>query len=72
MSMHAEALHGDALALCEDGACEIPEAQKLLGNCSRAHIYRLRSEGRLRFIKLGRRSMVPRRQIVQLLAESMR
>lgn len=55
-----------------DGQVEIPEAQKFLGDCSRAHVYRLFKSGELPWVQSGRRRMVPRRALREYAAARLR
>ena len=54
----------------EDQAFPISEAQKLLGDISRAHLYNLAKRGQLTITKLGTRSVITGRAIRRCLAES--
>jgi hypothetical protein len=54
----------------EDQAFPISEAQKLLGDISRAHLYNLAKSGRLTITKLGSRSVVTGRAIRRCLFQS--
>ena len=68
---HGDEELGGALDLCADGAFSVIEAARFVG-VSRSEIYRLMDSGRLRFAKLGRRRVVPRRAAAALLAAGLR
>jgi excisionase family DNA binding protein len=55
--------------LTGDGAVPISQAIQLLGIKSRSFLYKLMDDGSLRYVKLGKRRLVPRREIARLLAE---
>lgn len=44
----------------------VAEAQRQLGGCSRAHIYRLVNAGKLKLAKVGGRSLITSRSIEEL------
>lgn len=48
-------------------AYTIDDARELLGGISRNSIYRLSAAGKLRLIKVGGRTLIPRSEIVRLL-----
>jgi excisionase family DNA binding protein len=48
----------------------IEETQRQLGNCSRAHIYRLVQAGKLTLAKVGGRSIITSRSVEELVAPS--
>lgn len=56
--------------LAADGAMGVPVAVAFLG-VSRAEVYVLMGRGELPFVKLGRRRLVPKRALVDLLAANM-
>ncbi len=51
-------------------AYPLDEAQALLGGCSRSHLYNLADRGELRFVRIGRRVLVPASEIRRLAGES--
>ena len=53
----------------EDGCMSIREACTFTG-LSRSHLYDSMDHGRLRFVKMGRRRLIPRRALVQWLADN--
>ncbi len=57
----------EALDLLGDGAVGIPEAVAFAG-VSRPELYRRMADGRLAFVKIGRRRLIPRRALVRFLA----
>lgn len=57
----------EAASTSEALAYSIPEAARHLGNISRAHIFKLIAAGKLRTVKLGRRTLIPRSEIIRLL-----
>jgi len=61
------AANPDALDLMADGALGVAEAVEFTG-LSRAELYRLMLSGRLVFVKHGRRTLIPKRAAVRLLA----
>ncbi len=48
----------------------IADAQKQLGNCSKAHVYRLVNRGKLTLVKVGGKSIITGRSIAELLGEA--
>jgi excisionase family DNA binding protein len=56
--------------ILEDGAVSIEEARRFSG-IGRTALYGLMQSGRLPFAKIGARRLVPRRALVQLLAEGL-
>jgi excisionase family DNA binding protein len=56
--------------LLEDGALGIEEARKFSG-LGRTVLYDLMGEGRLSYTKVGARRLIPRRALVQVLAEGL-
>lgn len=51
-------------------AYSIEEAQVLLGGISRDTIYGLRARGELRFVKVGRRSLIPAEDIRRIVTST--
>lgn len=58
------------LDLARDGCVSVAEAVRLLA-LSTSEVYRLMDRGKLPFVKLGRRRLVPRRGVEELLAANM-
>lgn len=56
--------------LAADGAVSVAEAMAFLG-VSDTHVYDLMNRGELPFCKLGRRRLIPKRALVELLARNM-
>jgi excisionase family DNA binding protein len=56
--------------MVERAAYPLEEARQLLGNISRGTLYRMRDRGEIRFVKLGRRTLVPADEIRRLAGES--
>jgi len=56
-------------ALVADGAITIEEAVRWSG-IGRTRIYSLMAEGRLRYAQVGRRRLIPRAALRQILAEA--
>jgi excisionase family DNA binding protein len=55
--------------LVEDGAVDVTEASRFT-SLGRTFLYGLMDSGRLKFIKLGKRRLIPRAELRRLLAES--
>jgi excisionase family DNA binding protein len=55
--------------LVEDGAVGVAEASKFTG-LGRTFLYSLMDAGRLKYVKLGKRRLIPRAELRRLLAES--
>jgi excisionase family DNA binding protein len=55
--------------LVEDGAVHVTEASKFTG-LGRTFLYSLMDAGRLKYVKLGKRRLIPRAELRRLLAES--
>jgi excisionase family DNA binding protein len=55
--------------LVEDGAVDVTEASKFTG-LGRTFLYSLMDAGRLKYVKLGKRRLIPRAELRRLLAES--
>jgi excisionase family DNA binding protein len=55
--------------LVEDGAVGVTEASKFTG-LGRTFLYGLMDAGRLKYVKLGKRRLIPRAELRRLLAES--
>jgi excisionase family DNA binding protein len=53
--------------LVNDGAVDVPEACRFTG-LGRTYLYQLMERGDLRYCKLGRRRLIPRAELVRLLA----
>jgi excisionase family DNA binding protein len=53
--------------LVNDGAVDVPSACRFTG-VGRSYLYALMEKGELRFVKLGRRRLIPRAELVRLLA----
>jgi hypothetical protein len=62
----------DALDLLSDGALGLNGPAEDFSGLSRAHLYRENQAGRLPFVKQGRRTLIPKRALVRLLANGMR
>jgi excisionase family DNA binding protein len=60
-----------ARELLADGAIGIEQAVEFTG-LSRAELYRRMDAGSLRFVKVGRRRLIPKRAAVQMLAAGLR
>ena len=56
----------DRVELVSDGAAGIPEAEEFTG-LGRSTIYGLMEDGSLAYVKVGRRRLIPRRALVELL-----
>jgi excisionase family DNA binding protein len=56
--------------LLQDGAIGIEEARKFTG-LGRSVLYDLMSKGRLPFTKIGARRLIPRRALVEVLAQGL-
>ncbi len=50
-------------------AYPIPEARSLLGNIGQSHMYALMADGRIKFIKLGRRRLISANEIERVARE---
>jgi hypothetical protein len=55
-----------------DGVCDVRASLAFLGNWSRASLYREIYAGNLPIVKLGRRTYIPKRSLVALLAAGLR
>ena len=58
----------DGAMLQQRSLYPIPEAQEQLGGLSRSKLYQLVKSGRLKLVKIGRRSFVTRDEITQFVA----
>jgi hypothetical protein len=58
------------LELVEDGVCTIPEAQSF-SRLSRSDLYSRMERGELPYVKLGKRRMIPRRALVEMLRQNL-
>lgn len=56
--------------LAADGVLSVADAQAFL-SLGRTEVYGLMDRGKLPFIKLGRRRVIPKRALVELLAANM-
>jgi excisionase family DNA binding protein len=54
-----------------DGAVDVPEACRFTG-LGRSFLYQLMEKGALLYLKQGRRRLIPRTELVRLLAEGLR
>lgn len=61
----------DAVALLSDGAIGLIDAVAFTG-LSRAELYRQMTAGELPYVIRGRRRLIPRRSLVELLASGLR
>lgn len=59
---------GNCEALVQDGAMDVPDACKFTG-LGRSFLYALMEQGKIKFIKLGKRRLLPRAEVTRLLAE---
>ena len=57
--------------LLEDGTLTVIEAAKFTG-LPRTNLYGLMEKGQLPYAQIGRRRLIPRRALVQLLAENLK
>jgi len=57
-------------ALVAEGALSVTEAARFAG-VSRSTLYELMSAGRIVFLTIGRRRVVPRRSVVEFLARQL-
>jgi excisionase family DNA binding protein len=55
--------------MIERAAYPLREAARLLGGISRGSLYNMRDRGEIRFVKLGRRTLVPAAEIRRLVGE---
>lgn len=55
-----------APSICSDGTLSLPEAIEFTG-LGRSELYLRMDDGRLPFVKHGRRRLIPRRALVQML-----
>jgi excisionase family DNA binding protein len=55
--------------MVDEGAVDIPDACKFTG-LGRTFLYGLMDAGRLKYVKLGKRRLIPRAELRRLLAES--
>ena len=62
-------MNHDSETLVSDGLVTITEARAFLGGVSRAFLYKEFDEGRLPFVHVGRRRMVPRQALIAYAAE---
>lgn len=60
----------EAASVVGDGAMVIPKAAAFSG-LSRSYLYMLMDRGELRYIKVGRRRLIPRADLVRLLGEGL-
>jgi excisionase family DNA binding protein len=51
-------------------AYPLDEARELLGGLARSTLYDMRDRGEIRFVKLGRRTLIPASEIRRLVGES--
>jgi excisionase family DNA binding protein len=56
--------------LVEDGLLTLPEAQAF-SRLSRSDLYARMERGELAYVKLGRRRLIPRRALVELVAKNL-
>jgi hypothetical protein len=56
----------DDVGLLEDGVMTVPEGQDF-SRLSRSALYALMERGELAYLKLGKRRMIPRRALVQMM-----
>lgn len=68
----ADLEQADALELVGDGALGMNGPAEDFSGCSRAHLYRAMKDGRLPYLKQGRRTLIPRRALVRFLASDVR
>jgi excisionase family DNA binding protein len=54
-----------------DGAVDVPEACRFTG-LGRSFLYQLLEKGALLYVKRGRRRLIPRTELVRLLAEGLK
>ncbi len=59
----------DIEQLLVDGAKSVPQACAFLGGVSRAWVYQQMGSGKLTWVKLGRRRVIPTRALIQFAAE---
>jgi excisionase family DNA binding protein len=57
--------------MVEDGAVDVSEACRFTG-VGRSFLYSLMEAGRLPYLKLGKRRLIPRAELRRLLAESLK
>ena len=68
---------GDAMSiddrqqLLTDGSVNVTEATRFTG-LGRTFLYSLMEQGRLRYVKVGKRRLIPRSELVRLLAEGLK
>jgi excisionase family DNA binding protein len=60
----------EALALLEDGAYSVSAAMDFTG-LGRSHLYQDMKAGKLRFLKHGKRRLIPKRELVEYLARNL-
>ncbi len=60
----------DRKDLASDGTCTIIEAAKFSG-LSRSTLYGLMDKGQLAYAKVGKRRLIPRRALVELIEDHM-
>jgi len=56
--------------ICSDGVIAVSAAQEFSG-LSRAGLYRLMQDGRVAYTKIGRRRLVVRQSLIDLLAQNL-
>jgi excisionase family DNA binding protein len=56
--------------LVGEGAVDVPEACRFTG-LGRTFLYQLMDSGKLRYAKVGRRRLIPRAELVRLLANGL-
>ena len=62
----------EAIDLLSDGALGLNGPAEEFSGLSRAFLYRENQAGRLPFVKQGRRTLIPRRALVKMLAGGLR
>lgn len=68
MNTHDETI-ARKLDLAENGAISVKEAARLLG-VSRSLLYAMMETGKLAYARIGRRRVIPRKAIQEVLAEN--
>ena len=63
---------GGPQGIVDGGLVNLVEARRFLGGVSRAFLYVEFEKGRLPFVKIGRRRMVPRQALIAYAAERLR
>lgn len=56
--------------ILQDGTCDIPEAMRLTG-LKRTYLYELMTRGELKYAKVGKRRLIVRRSLVELLRRNL-